>query len=471
MMSRAENNKTLEERVAVLEAKIKELPTRTGGMLSSKDFKQFLIMREKYTNEPGEFDKQCDAFRKREWSKIGRKFIIDPYDELNLTPFSYDLSIGNEIFSVRKRDPMRERLPYNITPGETVIVLTKEFIALPRCYSATVWPRFNLVREGVFQSMVKIDPTWYGKLGVAMTNLSPRTIQLSEGMAFGTLILYELSSDTDVELQDPDQLQQVRVEIPDIPIRNTLQQSLIEHKLTNVCWVEEKSLVVRGLKKSSYETLRKIDGSKPWLETVEQAKKKWLESRHDDDSKRSIGMEALGMDDLKELVEGPPKGKPLEKNRIKEEGVSDDRLYDVAVEYGKPFDLIANIPAFIVEKIEKGFAPRLEAEVGAMFPQIVQLTLRVLALLSLIGVAVGLAAKYFDIKATWLGVVAVLTIPTMLLALVFIFGKFPQVHSEKERKIHSETPSISAENATIEELYHFPAFVRILLWVLTRMKK
>jgi len=181
--------KTIEDKLDDLEKQIEELKKRGAGMLSSKDFRERVITekKEKYKEKYIEIK---NAFFERDWNKVGRSFIIEPYDELNLTPFSYDLSIGNEIFSVRKKDRMRKRLPYHVEPGETIIVLTKEFIALPPCYSATVWPRFNLVREGIFQSMVKIDPTWYGKLGVAITNFSSRTIKLIEGKAFGTLILY-----------------------------------------------------------------------------------------------------------------------------------------------------------------------------------------------------------------------------------------------------------------------------------------
>ena len=415
-MGKTENNKTLEERIAALEEETKKRKEHKGGMLSSKDFRDLVITREK---DKDNYAVLQTAFTERDWNKVSRRFIIDPYDELNLTPFSYDLSIGDEIFSVRKPDRIRKRPPYDIEPGETVIILTKEFIALPPCYSATVWPRFNLVREGIFQSMVKIDPTWYGKLGVAMTNLSSRTIQLIEGMAFGTLVLYELSSDTDAELLEPNKLPEIKVPIPNIPVRSTLQQKLESSKLTKICWVEETSLVVRGLKKSSYEELRKIDGSKPWLETVEKAKTEWLACIYK--GHKSIGMEALGMKDLEKLVEGPPKGKPLEKEKIKTEGVTDDKLYDMAVEYGKPFGLIANIPSSLLERVEKGLLPRLEAEVGArMFPQIVQLTLRVLALLSLIGVAVSLAAKYFDLKSIWLGIVALVVIVVILIVLICV---------------------------------------------------
>ena len=149
-----------------------------GGMLSSADIRRLVI-----TRGDRDYAELKELYESRQWEKLKKKkkergFIIDPYDVLNLTPYTYDLTIGDEVFSCRLESPSSFALgdkknPYKMQPGETVIVRTMEYIALPPCYSATVWPRFNFVREGIFQSMVKTDPNWYGQLGVALTNVSP----------------------------------------------------------------------------------------------------------------------------------------------------------------------------------------------------------------------------------------------------------------------------------------------------------
>ena len=471
----AEDYTNLAKQLEGLKNQVASLAKRAGGMLSSADFRQWVITREK----DADYEELRKLFENRKWDELGKKkkergFIIDPYDELNMTPFSYDLSIGDEIFSVRKKDRMRKRLPYDIAPGETAILLTKEFIALPPCYSATVWPRFNLVREGIFQSMVKIDPTWYGQLGVAVTNFSPRTINLKEEMAFGTLVLYELCNETDIDLWQPDRLPSVRVKIPDIiPIRGSLQQKLEDLKLTNTCWVEGSELVVSGLKRSSYEKLCSIDSSKPWQDIAKEAKKTWLEYTDPKTKRKSIGMEALEMQNLEKLVEGPPMGEAIDANKVKTTTITLDALYDAAVEYGKPFDLVAAIPTSILQEVKKELVPRIEADVGArLFPQIVQLTLRVLALLSLIGVAVALASKYFDLQKTWIGVVALITIPVMLVVLIVTFGKFPQQQEKcAERKqdgVHIPEPS---RNKDIEKEYRSPKLAAFVLRLLSPLKK
>lgn len=481
----AEDKKTPEERIAALETQVETLEKRGGGMLSSNDFRKRVIFKRNGDDEI--YAKIEVRFGKREWDSAEAEqeirrykdradidprkcFIIEPYDELNLTPFSYDLSIGNEVLSVRKKDPIRKRLPYKVMPGETVIVLTREFIALPPCYSATVWPRFKLVRGGLFQSMVKIDPTWYGKLGVAMTNLSPRTIPLTEGMALGTLVMYELSSNTDIDLWQPEKLKDIRVEIPNIPIRKTLQKAIVKADLTSVCWVEDNSLVVRGLKKSSYEKLRKIDGSKPWLDTVEKAKAEWLELEDRETKRKSIGMEALGMKDLEELTDVSPMGEALKEEKIREKKVTDDELYNVAVEYGKPFDLIANIPKLVGENIERESIPRIHAGVvERLFPQIVILTIRIIALLSLIGVAVAIAGRYIQGKVTWLGILALAVIPVMYFFLIWALQRTLGRDVKSDAKIKNLRPYTPPKN--IEEEYRFPKLVSFVWNLLGRLKK
>lgn len=459
-MAKEENSKTVEERIAALEAEIKKLKKRGGGMLSSSDFRRRVIFKRNAEDES--WRKIEGLFRKRDWENAKKEirtykgettveprkcFIINPFDLLNLTPFSYDLSIGRDIVSVREKKRTRYPVPYNMAPRETVVVLTEEFIALPPCYSATVWPRFNLVREGVFQSMVKIDPTWYGKLGVAMTNLSPRTITLEEGMSFATLILYELANDTDINLWEPENLECVRVAIPTIPIRDKLQDKLEELELTTNCWEENGKLVVRALKKEHYEKLCEIDHSQPWQKTVREAKEKWLDFK-DSQGWRSIGMGALGMENLVKLTGTSSIGESVDPQKIESIDVSKEDLYRIAVENGKPFDLIANIPSFILEKVEKEVVPRLEAEVGArLYPQIIQLTLRVLALLSLIGVLVAVAGKLIteEEKVTWPSIVVLSAILVMFVILILKMPKFPTRNGKSGLKLKREVRSIRKE--------------------------
>ncbi|HUS73806.1 MAG TPA: hypothetical protein VMY06_12145 [Sedimentisphaerales bacterium] len=197
-------------------------------MLSGSDIRTRIICKEEVEGYLKFFEaRDWKGISERTWKQTNgneadkpgwkKRFVITNYNELNVTPFSYDLSLGDQIFSIQKPKTgliaLKEEMPYPLKPGETVVVITAEKVAIPHAYSATVWPRFNMVKRGVFQSMVKIDPTWYGKLAVAMINLSPATVELEQGEAFATLLLYELSKESDVDLWKLEDIQKQGIEL------------------------------------------------------------------------------------------------------------------------------------------------------------------------------------------------------------------------------------------------------------------
>lgn len=133
-------------------------------------------------------------FQERDWASIKGRILIDPFDIKKLGTFSYDLSVGHEVFALkskRKISVSTEKEVF-IDPGEILLVLTQEYIGLPREFAASVMPRFCFVREGVIQSMTKIDPTWFGKIVVALVNHSKTRFPLKRGQAFCTLIIHQL---------------------------------------------------------------------------------------------------------------------------------------------------------------------------------------------------------------------------------------------------------------------------------------
>ncbi|HUT04703.1 MAG TPA: hypothetical protein VM163_12525, partial [bacterium] len=320
--------------------------------------------------------------------------VITPYDELNLTPFSYDLSIGTEVVSVRPSERLQSKPPYDLDPGETAIVLTREFIALPPSYAATVWPRFSLVREGLFQSMVKIDPTWYGRLAVAMTNLSPRTFKLTGDMPFGTLILYGLREPSDMYLWKLGEIEPVSVDISSVAGRERISEALRDFE--GVAWIEGTDLKVRALKQSDYRELLGLDSSRLWKRAVTDARGKWLTATKGD--ARIVGMYGLGMDDLGDITKGKPKGTPVDLSSLDSETVTADRLRRAAEEHGKPFDLISGIPAMVKASVSDTIRSEIEGVVGrSVYPSVVTLVLRMVGSLSLV---VGLIALIIKLQTT-----------------------------------------------------------------------
>lgn len=392
------NEQSLEEQVRKLREDMEALRrcpnlTCTGGMLSNESFRgDRVVHRGSVVKLPDDdqeygFEECLQWFKNREWDKVGNRIIIDPYDEDYVTPFSYDLSLGPRVFSVRPRKRVVQGLPYDLHTGETAIVFTEQFIALPPVYAATVWPRFAFVLQGVFQSMVKIDPTWYGNLGVAVTNLSPRAFSLKRGKRFGTLILYGLASRTDVDLWHPDQLEDLEVSAPlrGLPGLNAVSKKLSKDDYRGVAWIDGQSLKARGLKSSTYEQLKNEDPNPIWRRAVDEVWEAWKGAKKNG---RGIeGMSVLGMTSLEAIV---PEGDAPAAVDLTGLSVTEKDLRQAAEEYGRPFDLVYGLPGMLERDVRKAVTQQLDAELGrTVYPNVVALVLRII---SVLGLGVGLIA-------------------------------------------------------------------------------
>ncbi len=338
--------------------------TLSPGMLSSKLFRERVIR--------GDVEKAEKLFRERRWTELGEQFddyggqkafIIRPFDPLQLTPFSYDLQIGEEAFSCKDESlssfPLAKQAEvdgwYWLEPRETVIVRTHEFIALPPCYAATIWPRFNLVREGVFQSMVKIDPTWYGDLGVAITNLSPAKYPIWQLQKFATLIIYELASPTDIELCEPGGAlpKPIRMGIPNLGPRESerIREAHANGGFPDECSIEDDQLTIKtALEPEDWAKIRDISLRSEWKNAVNETIMQQV---------RHKPMGALGLKQLDLILTKRPKGKRLLRSEVEAfEWASAGRsLSDIAVQWGTPFDYVANLS----KKLEDGMAPTLRS--------------------------------------------------------------------------------------------------------------
>jgi len=381
-MAQNTNSKTAEQRLEGLEKQVEELlAERTGGILSGGHICERVL-----TGEDAET--YLEYFEKRQWNEMSKwwkekkgnqdgwkkKIIIKDFNELNITPFSYDLSMGSQVFSIQKpKDgvkPLSAEKPYPLQPGETVVVITAEKVAIPHAYSATVWPRFNMVKRGVFQSMVKIDPTWHGHLAIAMSNLSPAVVELKYGKAFATLLFYELSKESDVDLWKLEDIQEKGIEVVEkIPKEfigdiDRIDEHIFNSKeLRGYCYVRNQSIVAWGIKREHVKALKGCLADERWHAMVDRLSKNWAVKVYDETKKRIIVMPALGMYDLRPIV-----GELSEEGYMTEDSVLTgvlgvDSLVEAAVKYGKPFDVFAKIPDTIIERIEEEKIPKIEAEV------------------------------------------------------------------------------------------------------------
>lgn len=438
----------MKEMVKRLESEVATLQTRGGGMLSSADFLRLVII--------DNLKQARKDFWNRDWNKWGRKFIIDPFNPINLTPFSYDLTIGVEIYSCNQESVKKlgdgEDNTYWMLPRETIVIKTEEFIALPPYYSATVWPRFKMVTEAIFQSMVKIDPTWYGELGIAITNLSAASYPIRRGDTFATLIIYETKSTTGIFLYRKENLPEPKeVSLKHIGNYQEISDKLIAADLGGFCEISGHTMKLKQLPKTdAFAKLMNLNPSKEWKEAVIECVNSYPRE-----------MNTLGLNTLELIKPRPPKGQKLKRTEIQKVECSPTDLENVAINYGVPFDLLQGIPEYIMEKIDRETTPRIRAEVEAnLFPKTVTLTLTVLGFLSLIVAMVAFLMDKYKLNSPltgvdWPGTVAIgLIVLGVVLAAAIAFLLFRRLPDSRainrlKREMEALKKQISSEKRNI----------------------
>jgi len=387
--------------------KFNDANKRITGMLSGNDIIDLTVPE-------GIATTYLDNFKGRRWENLtidkddsgtvisardyGAHIYISNFSKFNVTPFSYDLSFGKQFFSIQKANFSEVSQPYVIDPGESILAITEEYIAIPMHYSATIWPRFGIVRKGIFQSMVKIDPTWYGRLAVALSNLSPVSITLNPGEPFATLLLYALNTPSKYDLWRPtdENLKAVarNVDLPEVyreaSKRNAIDKYIKEHKLDHWLTLHGEQMQVRGLKRDELEQLRKFTADPNWKSFCLKVAEEWATATHPSTGRGVVWMNTIGQEDLSEIVKVTKEGR-MSLDNIR--GMcSQDDLLQMAENYGKPFDVIAKIPLTVktaataemsqkIETMGEDASNRVEATV---VPRMITLMFSILGLLSLI---------------------------------------------------------------------------------------
>ena len=399
-------NPDLVARLDRLEAKLAQAPL--GGMLSGKDIVDLVV-------EEAKASEYLKLFKARDWPELekagmAKKIHISPYSQFNVTPFSYDLSFGEQFLSIQKGkiERVAKGSPYVIDPGETIVTVTEEYIAIPMYYSATVWPRFSMVRQGLFQSMVKIDPTWYGKLAVAMTNVSPMPVSLFPGKSFATLLLYTLVTKSNHDLWEPtdDNMKEVEA-YQELPRDYHDQLSVIREyiraqELDRWLVLSGTRVRVYGVKRDELERIQGFSTNREWRTFCTDLANRWATATHKKTGRSVVWMEALGLEDLGSIATISKAGR-LSAADLETVTCSDGDLLAMAERYGKPFDIVARIPAAVgsvaageIERVRGELMKRIDGmreEIGArveatVMPRMVTLMFSVLGFISLItGVA------------------------------------------------------------------------------------
>ena len=108
--------------------------------------------------------------------------LITPFDEANLKPARYQLTLGPEARVGGKTMPIDEKNPLVIPPHQVAIVRTMETINLPRFIIA----RWNLTVDMVYRGLLwvgalQVDPGWVGYLPCPLYNMSNEEVKINAG--------------------------------------------------------------------------------------------------------------------------------------------------------------------------------------------------------------------------------------------------------------------------------------------------
>ena len=121
-----------------------------------------------------------------------KKLDIEPFDNKNLTPNGYDLTIS-EIYISNKNLHINEGLAL-IPPKTWFVISTKEFIKIGSKITSQLWIRSSYARKGIFASFGKVDAGFHGTLTISCFNSNDIEIEIPIGDRFCQIIFEELLS-------------------------------------------------------------------------------------------------------------------------------------------------------------------------------------------------------------------------------------------------------------------------------------
>ena len=119
--------------------------------------------------------------------------LIEPFDEHQLTPNGYDLSI-EKIELVANKEEIKPKPDGIISvPAHSVfIILTKEWVNMPADLVATLWMRTRYARRGIELRPGPVDAGFKGNLNLCMTNTTDGFIDIDSKDTIAQIMFHKL---------------------------------------------------------------------------------------------------------------------------------------------------------------------------------------------------------------------------------------------------------------------------------------
>jgi dCTP deaminase len=117
---------------------------------------------------------------------------IDGYNERNLTPNGYDVTIEEVLIpstGLRCKEGTVQ-IPSNLW----FVVATKEYFVLPPTLVGEIWIRTTWTRKGILASFGRIDAGFNGNLTFSAFNASSGNVDIPIGDRFAQVVFSELRS-------------------------------------------------------------------------------------------------------------------------------------------------------------------------------------------------------------------------------------------------------------------------------------
>lgn len=119
--------------------------------------------------------------------------LIEPFDERQLTPNGYDLSI-ERIELIKNKEELIPKPDgiISIPAGSVFIILTKEKVNMPGDLAATMWMRTRYARKGIELRPGMVDAGFKGNLNLCMTNTTEDFIDVDSKDTIAQIVFFKL---------------------------------------------------------------------------------------------------------------------------------------------------------------------------------------------------------------------------------------------------------------------------------------
>lgn len=147
-------------------------------------------MNREYYEEYGGTLSDVDIQKERKRGKI----FIEPFDILQLQPSGYNLTPTRFFYSTKMKRFLNiieeeEEVYVMIDKNDTVLVLTRESVAISEALTGAFYSKVKVVSDGFGHVSTTLDPGWDGKLLISLNNPTNKKIKFSiEKNVYGKII-------------------------------------------------------------------------------------------------------------------------------------------------------------------------------------------------------------------------------------------------------------------------------------------